>query len=269
MLSIGEFSRVSNFSIKTLRYYHELGILKPDEIDDFTGYRYYGDRAFQHAESIKTLKELGFTLNEIKDILKNCNDDEDTIKYLREKLTETGEKIEEYKKMQEKLNQFIKYSSAKKDKYIAADYDVEEKDVDNIKYCSIKHKGKYSDFGKYVGVLYRKLGRYAKGPVFSLYYDCEYKEDEADIEVSIGVKQDLKIEGINCAILKGGKAISLIHKGPYEDLSYSYKKIFEYARENDIEVDLPIREFYLKGPGMILRGNPKNYLTEIVLMIKS
>lgn len=269
MLSIGEFSKVSSLTVKTLRYYHEIGVLEPDRIDDFTGYRYYGDKAFQQAESIKTLKDLGFTLNEIKDIFKNCTDDGDTVKYLQEKLTEASEKIEEYKKMKKKLNQFIKYSNGRKDKNIAEDCEIEKKNVGDIKYCSIRHKGKYSDFGKYIGVLCRKVTRYAKGPVFSLYYDCEYKEDGADIEVCIGVKQDLSLEGINCGILEGGKAISLIHKGPYENLSYSYKKIFEYARENDIEIELPIREFYIKGPGMIFRGNPKNYLTEIVLMLKS
>jgi effector-binding domain-containing protein/DNA-binding transcriptional MerR regulator len=269
MLSIGEFSKVSSLPIKTLRYYHEIGILEPDEIDDFTGYRYYGDKAFQQAESIKTLKDLGFTLNEIKDILKNCNDDGDTVKYLQEKLTEADKQIEEYKKMKEKLNQFIKYSNGRKDKHIVGDYEVEKKKVGDIRYCSIRHKGKYSDFGKYIGILCRKVARNAKGPVFSLYYDCEYKEEGADIEVCIGVKKDVDKEGINCGILEGGKAISLIHKGPYESLSYSYKKIFEYARENGMEIDLPIREFYVKGPGMIFRGNPNNYLTEIVFMIKA
>ena len=73
---------------------------------------------------------------------------------------------------------------------------------------------------------------------------------------------------IICREFKGGKCVSLIHKGPYDDLHKSYKKIFNYCRDKNYKTLVPSREIHLKGPGMILKGNPKNYLTEIVLMIE-
>lgn len=67
--------------------------------------------------------------------------------------------------------------------------------------------------------------------------------------------------------LPGGKAVSLIHKGPYETISRSYEKVMAYIKEKGYTPKLPIREIYLKGPGMIFKGNPQNYLTEIQFLI--
>jgi len=116
--------------------------------------------------------------------------------------------------------------------------------------------------------LYKKAGRYAAGSAFAMYYDAEYKENDADIEACAEVKKDIKIEGLNCRKIPGGKCVSLIHKGPYENLSKSYKKIFDHCREKNYKIITPCQEYYLKGPGMIFKGNPKNYLTEIVFMVE-
>jgi len=63
--------------------------------------------------------------------------------------------------------------------------------------------------------------------------------------------------------LPGGTFISLIHRGPYTELGKSYERLFAYLHQKGLQAQLPSREIYLKGPGMIFRGNPKNYLTEI------
>ena len=68
MYKIGEFSKLTGCSIKTLRYYDELGILKPSRIDNFTNYRYYDEKDLDILKTIIYLKSLGFTLDEIKNI---------------------------------------------------------------------------------------------------------------------------------------------------------------------------------------------------------
>ena len=67
MYKIGELSKLSKIPVKTLRYYDSEGILEPDYIDDFTGYRYYDAAKLSDCYRILALKELGFSLNEIKD----------------------------------------------------------------------------------------------------------------------------------------------------------------------------------------------------------
>ena len=74
MYKIGELSKIVDISIKTLRYYDEIGILLPAHIDQFTGYRYYDDESILNIEMIKSLKSVNFTLQEIKEYMINKDD---------------------------------------------------------------------------------------------------------------------------------------------------------------------------------------------------
>jgi effector-binding domain-containing protein len=76
------------------------------------------------------------------------------------------------------------------------------------------------------------------------------------------------VDGISVRELKGGKCVSLIHKGPYEMLPESYKRVFGYLNAKGYTAVRPTREVYRKGPGFIFKGNPKNYLTEIQILIE-
>ena len=67
MYRIGEFSKMTNLSIRTLRYYNDIGLLVPEEVDLFTNYRYYGQRNLEEVKIIEELKSVGFTLEEIRD----------------------------------------------------------------------------------------------------------------------------------------------------------------------------------------------------------
>lgn len=66
MYKIGEFSKITNLSVKTLRYYDEIGLLIPEEVDIYTSYRYYGESNLQQVKIINDLKDAGFSLEEIK-----------------------------------------------------------------------------------------------------------------------------------------------------------------------------------------------------------
>lgn len=70
MYKIGELSKLSNIPVKTLRFYDAEGILPPDKIDEFTGYRYYNAAKLSDCYRILALKELGFSLSEIKNLFK-------------------------------------------------------------------------------------------------------------------------------------------------------------------------------------------------------
>lgn len=66
MYKIGEFSQLTNLSIRTIRYYNDIGLLIPEEVDVFTNYRYYGEQNIEQVRIIEILKSVGFTLEEIK-----------------------------------------------------------------------------------------------------------------------------------------------------------------------------------------------------------
>jgi DNA-binding transcriptional MerR regulator len=69
MLKIGEFARIGQVSIATLRHYDQCGLLKPNELDPDTGYRYYSFDQLARLNRILALKELGFPLEQIAHLL--------------------------------------------------------------------------------------------------------------------------------------------------------------------------------------------------------
>ncbi|MGB0580028.1 MAG: GyrI-like domain-containing protein [Limisphaerales bacterium] len=144
-----------------------------------------------------------------------------------------------------------------------AQYEVARKAVPAQLIGGIRMTGRYQDCGKAFGTLGRKLNRHIGGKALTLYYDGEYKETDADFEPAMPVKCSLKIDGICVRELPGCEWLTLMHKGPYEELGRSYRRMFGYLRQRELKLDLPTREVYRKGPGMIFKGNPNNYLTEI------
>jgi len=83
------------------------------------------------------------------------------------------------------------------------------------------------------------------------------------------IRKGNEVEGISVRELPGGRCVSLLHKGPYDELTRSYEKILKYVKDKGYEIQVPCREVFIKGPGMIFRGNPKKYLTEIQMLIEN
>lgn len=268
MYSIGEFSRISGFSIKALRLYHEKGLLVPTLIDDQSGYRYYDHKNFERARIIKRLRNMEFSLNDIDEILKDVDDEADIVEFFEKKKKEILSKIHQQKDIVKDLELIINIEKEAKMALEHTEFEVEEKDLDTILVAGVRYKGKYSECGKAFKKISKTMGWNICGKPFNLYYDSEYKEEDADIEVCMPVKKGKDTEGISVWELARGQCVSLIHKGPYENLGRSYEKIMAYIKEKGYHSKLPTREVYLKGPGMIFKGKPENYLTEIQILIE-
>ena len=82
MLKIGEFSVLSQISIHMLRQYDEIGLLIPEHVDDFTGYRYYSECQLPIANKIQALKSMGLGLALIKEILAKYTSNDQLKDYL-------------------------------------------------------------------------------------------------------------------------------------------------------------------------------------------
>lgn len=148
------------------------------------------------------------------------------------------------------------------------EFEIEEKEIETLLIAGQRMKGRYSDVGGAFSIIAKTFGRYICGKAMTLYYDSEYKENDADFEACFPVRKGTSEQGISVRELKGGRCVSLIHKGPYEKLGNSYAKIYNSLNEKNYKTVIPSREVYIKGPGIIFRGNPKNYLTEIQLFIE-
>ena len=72
--SIGEFSQITGLSVKTLRFYHEKGILAPTSVDDATGYRFYDETKIEKARIIMRLRQMEFSLEDIAAVKGQCDE---------------------------------------------------------------------------------------------------------------------------------------------------------------------------------------------------
>jgi DNA-binding transcriptional MerR regulator len=266
MFNIGEFSKVVGLTVKTLRFYHEQELLVPSYIDPQTGYRQYDPSQIETARTIARLRGLEFSLSDIKEILQHQGGGDILEIIVRQRAILEG-KIKHLRQARRVLDQFI---AQERQAMIVqqANGELREKTVDPILIAAIRTKGRYSDCGKAFGILGRSFGRQIAGHPLLLHYDNEYKEEDADFEACMPIRQSKTIDGVSVRQLPGGRCVALIHKGPYDQLGRSYARILTYIKQKGYRIVVPTREVYLKGPGMIFKGNPRNYLTEIEMLIE-
>ena len=183
MFTIGEFSLITRLPVKTLRFYHEEGILIPDWIDDDSGYRYYRESSVEKAMIITMLRSHEFSLSEIRDMLSLAGDDADLMKILEQQRGRLSEKASRYHASERSLAAMIETIRRNEMKAQQATYEITEKHLDEMIFAGIRYKGRYEDMGKYYSRLFRAVGRRVAGNALSLYYDGDFIEDGADIEV--------------------------------------------------------------------------------------
>jgi DNA-binding transcriptional MerR regulator/effector-binding domain-containing protein len=268
MYTIGDFSKIIGLTVKTLRFYHEQGLLIPSAVDDKTGYRYYDRSKIETARVITHLKSLDLTIEEIGAILRDAKDDADLRDIMERQKALLESKIKRYRMIVRSLNQFLAAEAETRKLMTKPTFQVEEKTVEPMLIAGIRMKGRYADSGTGFSRIGKSLGRYICGKPMLLHYDAEFRQDDADFEACMPVRTEKQVDGISIRRISGGRCVSCLHNGPYEQMGRSYAKILDYIRGKGYEVQMPTREIYLKGPGMIFAGNPSNYLTEIQIMIE-
>ena len=263
---IGDFSKISQLSIKTLRFYHEKGILEPAFTDSESGYRYYDEDALTKARAIKVLRDFEFSIKEIKKVIHSCQDDSDLVDALQSKAEEINKTIKRYQTMRSSINEIIKQEEEVT--RMKTNNSIQEKTIEDTLIASMRFKAKYDAIGPYIGKLYKTCGRFKAGTLFCMYWDEGYVEGDADIEICLPVNKVITKGDIQSRILKGGLSVSIIHKGAYGTQGSSYQAIFDYMKSSNLESEQPPREVLIKGPGMVFKGNPKNYITEIIMPVQ-
>ncbi|MGM9874201.1 MAG: GyrI-like domain-containing protein [Bacilli bacterium] len=267
MLKIGDFSKLSKVTIKALRYYEKEGILIPKHVDAYTGYRYYETNQLIELSRIVSLKQIGLTIDEIKQII---IENKSLTELLRNKKDELEHTIfENYNKLS-KINYLLEENVMHEEifeKVIHACYVY-------FKEGTIKDYSKTSEFIVDSGMECLSLNPNIKcvDPDYCYvnYLDGEYKEKNIKIRYSQAViKEDVPFkenENIKFKDVPETKCICIYHKGAYDELGKSYAKIMKYIEENKLEIiDFP-RECYIDG--IWNKDNPQDWLTEIQVPIK-
>jgi len=265
MYKIGDFSKINRITVKALRLYDELGLLKPICIDKQTGYRLYDTNQILLVQKIISLKQIGMSLNEIKDLIGEDVNSDRLIKKLSNKISQINQVLEVEKTKLLKLRTYI--NTLRKDKIM--NYHVTIKDLPEVIVASVrKIIANYDELytiAPYYGNLLIKQKIELRKPeyCFNIYHDKEYKENNIDIEVCNSVTSYGKDEeGMTFKKIPGiPQAACIIHKGPYENLRHTYAFLTKWINDNGYEISDNMREVYYDGCWN--KDDPNDWVTEI------
>ena len=260
LLSIGAFSRVTGLTLKTLRLYDERGLVPPTHVDPASGYRYYGAAALERARLVACLRELEFTLADISEMLGELDGAIGLVPVLEAQRARIVERKRRLARAERTIEHMI---DAERRSLAVEERSVETEEVPPLLVASLRFRGRYAETGPAFRRLFRGVGRTTGGPPFNLYHDLEWREDDADIECCVPVREGREAPGIGVRTVPGARVTCVVHRGPYSGLGRSYARLFQAVAAQHLQPMGPIREVYHRGPGMLLAGNPANYRTEL------
>jgi len=153
LYSIGEFSQVTGLSVKTLRFYHEKGILIPSSVDETTGYRFYDAGKIEKARVIMRLRQMEFSIEDIAAVLGQCDDEADILNHLERQKNLLQQRMCEDRDIVRSLGEIIAKERAAQQLLEGGHFSVQEKNLDAMLIAGIRMKGKYSECGARFGQL--------------------------------------------------------------------------------------------------------------------
>ena len=267
-LKIGEFSKMMQVTVKTLRHYEQKGLLLPDEVDEWTGYRYYSIDQMQRLQAIRDLQRLGFSLDEIKDLFEE-NSCTPSIRQMDEKIEETERQL---KQLIARRDQLLAWRNSRKQITKMEKFKIQS--LPEIIVASHREViPNYAALGPLcvnkIGPEMQKLGCKCPPPgyCFTIEHDKEYKPTDIDIEYCEQVEE----MGEDSAIIQFkrlpavSKALCMKHVGPYERFYESYMEAFRYIEEHGYKVVGHPRTCYIDG--VWNQEDPEKWLSVIQIPI--
>lgn len=264
MLRIGDFSKLCRVTIKALRYYDEVGLLKPDYICEDNGYRYYHPEQLNRITQILIFKDMGFSIEEITYIINHDLPHAEVQYMLAEKQEKIKSNIRTEKQKLTRIDAFLK--SIKEDQLMNRVY---FKELPEVIVASIRTViPNYDALNEVVPAMGQKMqthGAVCREPAycFNIYHDGEYKEKDVDVEICEAVVNTCEdADGVTYKVIPGVKAaVCIDHNGPYSTLGKSYAEIFKWIEKNGYKVSDNPRESYIDGCWN--KDDPSEWLTEI------
>lgn len=264
MFRIGDFSRLARVTIKTLHHYDEAGLLQPSHVDRHSGYRYYTASQLETLQRILLLKDLGFALEQIHELL---NADADTwAKTLEQRQAELKASIAADQSRLLRLTalrQTLEHSGIEPPPVVV-------REVPAVGVYSIRKR--VPQLGAPMQELFEKAeavvaaSRSPASP-FTIFHDPDYRETDLDVEVCIPVKNGAT-RTLPAVVAMG----CITYRGPYEQTPILYSQLLQWLARSGMRMSGPLREVYhrygadqigYRLPACVLTNDSAEYVTEL------
>lgn len=269
MFRIGEFSRLTQISVRMLRYYDEAGLLKPAEIDQWTGYRMYSVEQIPVLDRIVYLRDSGFLVSEIAEVLDG--DDNALLTRLDRKYAEIEKNMQAEEEKLRKIQLAKKELSGRKNEL---HYHISIKAIPGRQVLSLRRviPDYYAEGG-----LWREMSAFAaenhvpiSSETFSIYHDAGYREKDVDVEICAPVKK------------RGENAYGFVYRetepvpamactmvyGDFSNIAGAYKAFAQWLQKNaQYTMSGPTRQIAHRGPWN--EDDPEKYLVELQIPLET
>ena len=253
MFKIGDFSKICQVPIKTLRYWDEVDLLKPAHIDRDSGYRYYDINQLGTVNRIIAYKGLGLRLDQVRRLLEDDLPASEIRGMLRLKQAELQQDLEERATMLARVETRLNHieQEGKLPEFEAAVKSIPEQRVAAVRQKSL-------DFVELVDLLHRadtlrtNQGKLVQSPLLAVFHDSAFQIANVDVEVGFVVSDEPQTplvldEARALAVTTLPKVTAMaatIHKGHWRSLPRGYGSLGQWIAANGYEIIGPGREIF-------------------------
>jgi effector-binding domain-containing protein len=250
LLPIGRFSKATRLSVKALRHYDELGLLRPAFVDPSSGYRYYRPAQANQAEAIRILRSLEMPLEEIAELL-DAGGGELAAKRLARHRERLEARLDEHRRMLAFLERLL-------DREDVMPYEVTIRELPAQPVAATRTTSNLREISSAIStgahLVLGELGRRGiepAGPLQVVYHADQVLDDEtaAPIEICLPVAAPFEGGGdVYGTELPGGPAAVTLHRGPYAEIGPAYHTVSGWVQDHGHELAAGPREVYLNDP---------------------
>jgi DNA-binding transcriptional MerR regulator/effector-binding domain-containing protein len=245
-LTIGDFSRATHLSVKTLRHYHEVGLLEPSEVDPGNGYRYYTEVQIPTAQVIRRLRSLQMPVAHVKSVL--AAPDAGTrnrlivthLDHLEADLAQTRGAIAGLRELLEQPQE----PQAATHRTVAATAAIAIGDTVDREDILAWWQGALGELHAIAGA----QGLKPAGPAGGMYASEIFQHGRGQATVFIPTEGPARAIGrVTPLVVPPAELAVMLHHGPLDDADLTYGKLGAHTIRHEISIEGPLREYYLIG----------------------
>jgi len=255
-VTVGEFSRLTHLSVKTLHHYHEIGLLAPESIDPSSGYRRYSTGQVETAQLIRRLRELRMPLPDVRAVVE-AGDGAGREETLRIHLERMEKELAHTREVVTSLRELLTPGQPA--------LDVEYRFIPPFRAYGVRGRVEREDIGPWCEHAFGTLDTVAgeiRATSGATYSDEFFTDDAGEVVAFLPVAPDQPpADGVELVDLPGGFFAIAVHTGPLTDFDRSYGALGSHVAEHCEVAPGPIRELYVVSPGDV--PDPSAYRTEI------
>jgi DNA-binding transcriptional MerR regulator len=245
-LTIGEFSRITHLSIKTLRRYHEAGLLEPAHVDRQTGYRYYSVDQVPTAQVIHRFRELGMPVREVGELVA-VTDPDARAALIAHHLERLETQLDQTRAAAVALRRLLQPDPAPLEVHrrrTEAATVAAVRDVVDLSDVLAWYDSAMSELDAVLGA----VGTVRTGPPGGLYDNELFTEERGAMVAYIPVADPPSHGAVTPLIIPAIDLATTIHRGPHDDIDVTYAALGTYVSQQALQIAGPVREIYHAGP---------------------